>query len=100
MGRLIGALDALRLITNGPAPPSRGVSGRGASKSSTLKCQLSRVDGELIGAAIHAFPMNDSGVPGILAKGGGRNSDGRRFAATKNVKALYVKERTAASPSS
>jgi hypothetical protein len=56
MGGLIGAVDALKLITKGPGPPNRGVSGEGASKSSMLRCQISRVNGEFIGAAINAFP--------------------------------------------
>jgi hypothetical protein len=54
-GNPIGAVEALRLITNGPGPPSRVFSGKGSSKSSMLKCQISPVIGVFIGAAINVF---------------------------------------------
>jgi hypothetical protein len=57
VGTLIGAVDTLRLITKGPAPPSRDVSGKGASKSSMLRCQMSPFNGVFIGAAINVFPQ-------------------------------------------
>lgn len=56
MGELIGAVDALKLITKGPEPPSLGLAGNGASKSSMLRCQISPVNGVFIGVAINAFP--------------------------------------------
>jgi len=53
----MGAVDALKLITKGPGPPSRGLVGMGAvSKSSMLKCQISPVNGVFIGVAINACP--------------------------------------------
>jgi hypothetical protein len=55
MGRPIGAVDTLRLMTKGPGPPKRGASGKGASKSSMLRCQMSPVNGVLIGVAIFVF---------------------------------------------
>jgi hypothetical protein len=45
MGWLTGAVDALKLITNGPGPPNRGDSGNGASRSSMLGCRISPLDG-------------------------------------------------------
>jgi hypothetical protein len=56
LGRLMGAVDALRLITNGPGPPSLAVSAMGASKSSMLRCQISPVSREFVGCAINGFP--------------------------------------------
>jgi hypothetical protein len=55
IGTLMGAVDALKLITNGPEPPSRGATESGSSKSSIVKCQISPVNGVLIGVPIKAF---------------------------------------------
>jgi hypothetical protein len=55
IGTEIGALDALRLITKGPGPPRRAVSGNGASKSSTLRYKLSPVNGVFVGTAMNVF---------------------------------------------
>src|SRR5271166_1207131 len=56
VGTLMGAVDALRLITKGPGPPSLTVSAMGASKSSMLRCQISPVSREFVGCAINGFP--------------------------------------------
>jgi hypothetical protein len=48
----MGAVDALRLMTKGPGPPMQGAAATGASKSSIVKCQISLVNGVLIGVPI------------------------------------------------
>lgn len=54
-----------------------------------LKCQMSPVNGVLIGAAIFVFPTNDSGTVWILAKRGEGNRDGRLLSAmTDNMAGL------------
>jgi len=56
-GTVIGAVDALRLMTKGPGPPRRVASGKGASKSSMVRCQISPVIGVFFGAAMNLFRM-------------------------------------------
>src|SRR5271165_2042347 len=90
LGWLIGAVDALKLITKGPGPPSRGVCDKGSSKSSMLRCQISPVNGEFIGVAINAFPRSLREVVRILAKRTERNRDQRRFAATNTSQRQFM----------
>jgi hypothetical protein len=54
-GKVIGADDVVRLITKGPGPPRRIVSGSGANKSSMPKCQMSPLNAVSIGAAMVVF---------------------------------------------
>jgi hypothetical protein len=79
VGKLIGALDARRLITKGPVPPRLIVSGRGASKSSTLRSCGSAINGEACVAKL--LPMECFGATTIFARSADLNRDGCRFAA-------------------
>src|SRR5208283_4262427 len=64
----IGAVDVLRLITKGPGPPRRTASGKGANKSSMVRCQISPVIGDFIGAAMNVFSTNRWSVVRIVSK--------------------------------
>src|ERR1700733_5143369 len=78
----MGAVDALRLITKGPGPPRPGEAGSGSSKSSIVKCQISLVNGVLIGVPIKrsaALPMLMARILANYVKG---NRDGRRSTTT------------------
>jgi hypothetical protein len=65
IGKLMGAVDALRLITKGPGPPRRGEAGSGSSKSSIVKCQISLVNGVLIGVPIKRSTHPEADVEDI-----------------------------------
>src|ERR1700736_2543165 len=79
-GKLIGALDARRLMTKGPAPPSLIVPGRGAKNSSTLTSRGSAIDGEDMRVA-KLLPMGCFGAASIFARSADLYRDGCRFAA-------------------
>lgn len=79
-GKLIGALDARRLMTKGPAPPSLIVPGRGAKNSSTLTSRGSAIDGEDMRVA-KLLPMGCFGAAPIFARSTDLYRDGCRFAA-------------------
>ena len=87
----IGAVEVLRLITKGPGPPRRTASGKGANKSSMVRCQISPVIGDFIGAAMNVFSTNGWSVVRIVSKQAWLNRDRCLLAATNLI---YVKMNT------
>ncbi len=87
----IGAVEVLRLITKGPGPPRRTASGKGTNKSSMVRCQISPVIGDFIGAAMNVFSTNGWRVVTIVSKQAWLSRDRRLLAATNLI---YVKMNT------
>src|SRR5579862_8882012 len=91
----MGAVEVLRLMTKGPGPPRRTVSGKGATKSSMVRCQMSPLNGDFVGAAMYVNSTNGWSVVRIVSKHVWRYRDRRLLAATKSAKLVLCQDKRA-----